>query len=260
MDTKYIRAGKLLALIGLGVITGLTPLSGRAFAQGAPASSQVEIAPDVQSLIAQMGKTLSSKAFSFQSSTIREYTDSNGYPLHIFHHAAVLVRRPDRLSVDIAGDDGRVEMAYDGNSLTVFSQNTNKYVSQPASGTIQQVLHEATLKSGVDFPLGDFVADAPDKAFLSEVKTGVALGEVTIDDVICVHMFFVQPPAIEIEAWVEKNEHAFPRRLIVTYRDIAGQPRFISQMSAWNLSPIVSDTDFAIQIPPTATKVEEVRR
>ena len=151
-------------------------------------------------------------------------------------------------------------MAYDGKALTVLSRDTNKYMTQPASGTIQQVLQEATQKSGVDFPLADLIADAPDKAFLSDVKTGVAVGETTIDDVLCVHMFFVQPPAIEIEAWVEKNEQAVPRRIIVTYRDLPGQPRFISQLSAWNLSPTVTDADFTIQIPPTATKIEEVRR
>src|SRR3954470_20337577 len=166
MDFKHLRAGRLLALAVLGAVAGLTPLSGRAYAQGASASSQAEIAPDVQRLIAQMGKTLSGKAFSFQSTTIREYTNAQGYPLHIFHRAIVQVRRPDRLSVDITGDDGQVEMAYDGKALTVLSHDTNKYMTQPASGTIQQVLQEATQKSGVDFPLADLVADAPDKAFL----------------------------------------------------------------------------------------------
>ena len=77
----------------------------------------------------------------------------------------------------------------------------------------------------VDFPLADFVTDAPDKSFLSGVTSGREINTVTIDGVPCRHLLFTQPPGIELELWIEKNDTAVPRRLIVTYRSEPAQPR-----------------------------------
>jgi hypothetical protein len=58
----------------------------------------------------------------------------------------------------------------------------------------------------------------------------------TIDGSPCRHLVFEQPPGIELELWVEKNEHALPRRLIVTYHDLPGQPNFVAEMFGWDFS------------------------
>lgn len=90
-------------------------------------------------------------------------------------------------------------------------------------------------KMGVDFPLADFVTDAPDKAFLFGVTSGQQVGLATIDGIVCRHLLFAQPPGLELELWVENNERSLPRRLIVTYRSEAGEPSFIAELSDWNL-------------------------
>jgi hypothetical protein len=203
-----------------------------------------------------MGKSLSAPAFSFQDRTIREYTDANGQPLHIFHTATILVRRPDRLSVALKGDDGATRIAYDGKSLTVYSEGAKKYATIPVPDNLEGMLKEAITRLGVDFPLADFLADAPDKAFLSGVTSGYEVNVVPIDGVPCSHFFFTQPPGIELELWLEKNARALPRRLIVTYRSLPGEPRFIAEMWDWDLSPHPDDSAFVFHVPEGATKVE----
>jgi len=47
-----------------------------------------------------------------------------------------------------------------------------------------------------------------------------------------------------------------PRRLIVTYRDLPGQPNFIAEFSDWNLNAHPSDADFTFQAPPDAEQVQ----
>ena len=79
-------------------------------------------------------------------------------------------------------------------------------------------------KLGVDFPLADFLTNNPDKSFLSGVTSGREVNTVTIDGVPCRHLLFTQPPGIELEIWLEKNDKALPRRLVVTYRSEPGQP------------------------------------
>ena len=79
---------------------------------------------------------------------------------------------------------------------------------------------------------------------------------VTIDKAPYDHLFFSQPPGIELELWVEKNDKSLPRRLIVTYRTLPGQPNFIAEFSDWNLNIHPSDADFVFQPPAGAVQVE----
>jgi hypothetical protein len=63
-------------------------------------------------------------------------------------------------------------------------------------------------------------------------------------------------PAAELEVWLDKTEQAVPKRLIVTYRLMPGQPSFIAEFSDWNFSGHPSDAEFAFQPPANAKEVE----
>ena len=86
------------------------------------------------------------------------------------------------------------------------------------------------------FPLADFLTEAPNKAFLTGVTSGRVVDTVTIDGSPYLHLFFSQPPGIELELWLAKNDQSLPRRLIVTYRNLPGQPNFIAEFSDWNFN------------------------
>jgi hypothetical protein len=220
-----------------------------------PSLADDAIDPEAKDAVNKMGKTLSSGAFSFQSHTIRQYEKDN-VPLHIFHSAQVLVRRPDRLMVNTNGDDGQAQIGYDGKTLTVYSVTANKYGQMPITGSIETMLRAASERMGVDFPLADLLANQPGQAFLSGVVTGKKVGDVNIDGQKGNHFFFLQPPGLELELWSEANERALPRRIVLTYRSIPGEPQFVSQMSDWKLGINPPDDAFMVKIPAGATKVE----
>jgi len=69
-------------------------------------------------------------------------------------------------------------------------------------------------------------------------------------------LLFSQPPGLELELWVENNDRALPRRLIVTYRSESGAPSFIAELSDWNMDIHPTDADFVFQPPQGATQVE----
>ncbi|HUN44565.1 MAG TPA: DUF2092 domain-containing protein [Acetobacteraceae bacterium] len=213
------------------------------------------IAPAARKAVEAMGQTLAAGGFSFREQTIREYVDATEQPLHIFHTAEVTVRRPDRLDVDAAGDDGKTRIAFDGKTLVLYSVNANRYASLTVPGPIEQMLKAASEKMGMDFPLADFLAEKPAAAFLAGVSYGRVVGTASVDGVPCLHIFFMQPPGIELELWTEANDHALPRRLIVTYRSLPGEPRFIATMSDWKLGITPPDGAFEFQVPANATRV-----
>jgi hypothetical protein len=236
-------------------VMGLSPVATPA----PPAAKEVKpaVSEEASAALARMGKSLSAEQFSFQAKTIRVYTDAGGEPLHIFHTLKVTVRRPNRLLAEVSGDDGSNKIVFDGKTATVYSVAENKYASIPVpEGTIEGMLKEAVGRLGIDFPLADFLSEAPDKAFLTGVTSGRVVNTVTIDGAPYDHLFFFQPPGIELELWLSKNEQSPPRRLIVTYRSLPGMPNFIAEFFDWNFSVHPSDADFTFQPPAGATQME----
>ena len=214
------------------------------------------ISEAASSALQAMGETLAMDGFSFRSHTIRESTDANGQPLHIVHDSSVLVHRPDQLAVDVVGDDGTTKTTYDGKSLTIYDQEVNKYANLPVKGDLEAMIKATSDRLDVDFPLADFLMTSPDKAFLTGITSGTEVNTVTIGGVACRHLSFMQPPGIELELWLEKNDRALPRRLIVTYRSLPGEPRFIAEMSDWKLGLKPADVTFTFRMPVGALKVE----
>lgn len=242
------------------LLCALPSIGAALFSQAAAAAEQAKpkIADDASAAVLHMGQTLRSDAFSFKVNTIRVYADADGTPLHIFHTMTVTARRPNHLLVDLSGDDGNNKLFYDGKALTLFSRQHNKYTSIPAprqDASIQVMLDDAMGRFGIDLPIADFLTEAPNKAFLSDVTSGRVVNTVTIDGVDYLHLYFVQPPGIGLELWAEKSDRALPRRLIVTYYKLPDQPSFIAEFSDWKFDIQPSDADFVFQAPAGAIQV-----
>jgi hypothetical protein len=232
------------AIVGMGV-------GARAATPPQPAISE-----EASAAVARMGKTLQAKEFSFVAHTLRVSASEHGELLHIAHQFKVTVRRPDRLLVDGTGDDGPRKMVYDGKTTVVVLDDGKRYASIPVPNTIEGMLHVIVGHFGVDFPLADLLTDDPEKSFMLGVASGRQVNTVTIDGVPCRHLVFSQPPKIELELWVEDNDRSLPRRLIVTYHSLPGEPNFVAEMSDWNFSVHPSDADFQFEPPQGAERLQ----
>jgi hypothetical protein len=240
-----------LLLGGIVGFTSATDHSAQAASQAKPVISE-----EASAALLRMGQSLRAEQFSFQARTIRVYADTGGDLLHIFHTMKVVVRRPNRLLAESIGDDGSTKIVFDGKTAYVYSEQQNKYAAIAVpEGTIEGMLKEAIGRLGVDFPLADFLSSAPNKAFLSGVTAGRVVNTVTIDGAPYLHLFFNQPPGIELELWLSKNDQSLPRRLVVTYRSLPGEPNLIAEFSDWNFDLHPTDADFAFQPPAGAEKV-----
>jgi hypothetical protein len=247
-----------ISLKTAAVLAGLWVVSPLGFVSALQAASPAKpaISEEASAAVAEMGKTLLADQYSFQARTLRVYADANGQPLHIAHVMKVTLRRPDRLPVDLTGDDGSTKLVYDGKTTVLLGVESKKYVTVPVPNTIQGMLETVMGRLDVDFPLADFLTNAPDKSFLFGVTSGSEVGAATIDGVPCRHLLFTQPPGIELELWVENNDRSLPRRLIVTYRSQPGQPSFVAELFDWNFSVRPADGEFVFQPPEGAVQVE----
>lgn len=244
-----------VAFAGLlaGVVVSAITLGGRPAVAAAP--PKPAISEDARAAIAQMGKALLAQEFSFHAHTIRVYATQGKEQLHIVHDFTVTVRRPDRLLIAGTGDDGPRKLIYDGSTVSVVLGDGKAYATLPVPNTIQRMMYVVMGRFGVDFPLADFLTEAPDKAFLSGVTAGREVNMVTIDGVPCRHLVFLQPPGIELELWLEKDR-GVPRRLMVVDTSLPGSPNFVAEMSDWNFDVHPADTEFAFTPPEGAKQVD----
>ncbi len=251
MKLRYIAVlGGLLAS-GIG---GLAPTNLAAAPPAKPAKPA--ITEEASAALLRMGESLRAKNFSFQARTIRAYADPKGEPLHIFHTLKITVSRPNKLFAEVMGDDGSSKLVFDGKNAVIYSATHNKYATIPVpEGTIEGMLKEAVGRLGVDFPLADFLSEAPNKAFLTGVTSGRLINTVTIDGAPYDHLFFSQPPGIELELWLSKNQQSLPARLIVTYRSLPGTPEFVALFSDWNFNIQPPEAEFTFQPPAGAEQV-----
>jgi hypothetical protein len=251
----------------LGVFVGLALFPLNHTAEAAPSAKpgpatdtrppvSPAISPEVGIAVLNMGKTISARDLTFTARTIRVYLDPSGQPLHIVHTVRAMVRRPDRLAVQITGDDGDNALIYDGKSAFVFAPERKAFSVIPVSGDIPSALGEVADKFNVDFPLIEFFADSPEKSLLRGVVAGWQVGTAEIDGVECRHLFFTAQGGTDIELWVENNDAAIPHRLIVTYRLLPGQPNFIAEFTNWDSQAHLSDADFAFQPPADAKRID----
>jgi hypothetical protein len=222
----------------------------------AATTAKPTISDDALAAVAKMGKALAAKEFSFQARTVRPYANESGVLLHIEHDFKITARRPDRLLIDANGDDGPRKLYYDGKTVTLALDATgSQYATLPVPNTITMMMHVVMGRFKLDFPLADFLTEAPDKAFLSGVTSGHVVSKVTIDGVPCVHLVFSQPPGIELELWLEA-ERGVPRRLMVIDNDAPAKPNYIAEMSDWDFNVHPSDADFVFTPPNGAKEVD----
>jgi hypothetical protein len=248
-----MKSGLASLFVTLAIWVGVHLLSPGTAAVAAEAPMPT-ISANASAAITQMSNTLEAKTFSFEAQTIREYPDQTGDLLHVFHSFKVTVRRPDRLLVAGTGDDGARTLTYNGKTFVLTLEGGKKYATMEVPNTIDGMLREVVAQSGVDFPLADLLTSDPAKSVLSGVTAGHEVNSVTIDGVPCRHLFFTQP-GIELELWVEKGEEAVPRRVVVTYRSVAGEPSFIAELSGWNFNVHPADAEFAFLPSAGAVKV-----
>lgn len=250
---KRLRYSGIAVALFVSTTFGMTAMVAAARADS---PQQAGVSEEASAALARMGKTLMATQFSFNTYAMRAYAGPNGELLHIVHATKTVVRRPDRLLVDVTGDDGSTKMFYDGKTLVAYNVDQKKYVSIPVPGKLEEMVDAAEKSLGTDFPLADLLTDNPEQSILSGITSGGQVGTATIDGVLCRHFFFNQSPDLELELWLEDNDRSLPRRVVVTYRSLPGHPTFVAELSNWDFAIHPTDAEFVFQPPAGAVKVD----
>lgn len=214
------------------------------------------IDPQCEAMVRRMGERLASaQSFTFNAYTIRQEFLDDGQKVDVARKEQVAVRRPDRVSASITGDEGDSEFTFDGKTVTLLNQRDHVYGQTEIAGNLDHVFDTLATKYGMTLPLVDLVLADPAKAMLARVHSCTDLGLAYVFDTKCRHLAFRQGD-IDWEVWIQEGDEPLPRKLAITYKDSPGNPQYIAYLSDWKLNADLPDERFTFTPPADAKKVD----
>lgn len=239
---------KWLALVVLLSAAGLIQ------AQDLPARNP-NVDPLADSALRQMGEHLAAaKQLSFRAWEMVDEMYETGQKIQFSSMRSVVIRRPDRLASTVSGDLLNRLVVYDGKTLSILDADSNTYGRIDVPDTIDATLDFVAQRFGITVPLSDLLFSDPYGIVIDTVRTGRYLGIHHVWDIKCHHLAF-QHDNLDWQIWIEEGNTPWPRKLVITYKALPGQPQFIALLDGWNSNPNVDDDTFKLVLPESATEV-----
>ena len=228
------------------------------FALSAAVSTDVRaqtpaVDPSATLILQKMTDYLGSlKQFSVHTQNTLEDVLESGHRVDFDVSASVIVSRPDKLRAERRGDLIDQIFYYDGKTLTLYNPVDKVYATEPAPGTIEELLDFARETLGLLVPAADLIYRNAFPLLIQDVTFAAVVDKAAIGGVKCDHLLFSRP-GVDFQVWVADAGQPLPYKYVVTD---TGTPNLLSittVMSDWNTAPAVGDARFTF-IPPQGVK------
>lgn len=246
-----LRSGLRAAVLGAGLL-----LAGVASPVAAeePAAAAVE-EPEALAVVERMAARIAgAERFAMEGEIAWDTVQEDGRTLEFGATREVLVRRPDRLRVDLAPREGSAKrLLYDGSQLVLQDLGENVYATVSRAGSLDDVAAYAGERLGVPVALAEFLSPELPKLLTEKIDDARLVGPATIDGELCDHVS-LRNEIGGLQLWVSR-EDSLPRRVTITYEQEPGQPQFRARFSGWDLAPKAADAAFAFEAPKGAERI-----
>ena len=245
MKTFNVRMAVALSALALLVVT-------------ATVSSEVQaqspaVDPAATQILQRMTDYLSSlKQFSVHTQTTLEDLLESGHRVDFDISASVIISRPNKLRSERRGELIDQAFYYDGKTLTLYNSSDKVYATEPAPGTIEELLDFARESLGLIVPVSDLVYSYAFPLLMEDVTFAVVVGKTVINGVQCDHLLFSRP-GVDFQVWVADGGKPLPIKYVVTDTGTPARVSITTVMSDWNVAPAVGD-DRVTFVPPKGAK------
>ena len=241
--------GCAIALLALA--TGLSaPLPAQ---QPSPEKSDLIDSSAIDALN-QMGTYLRSlKDFQVKSNATSEDVLEDGEKLMFARTTDMLAVRPNKLRIDIQGDQMSGLVLYDGKTFTLFARGVGYYASADAPPTIGELIDVVREKYDMELPLVDLFLWGGPQASTNKITEATDFGPGDVEGTTCERYAFRQP-GLDWQVWIQLGEHPLPRKMVLTTTTDEARPQHVSILT-WNLAPSYDDAAFVFDPPSDAHKI-----
>ena len=178
---------------------------------------------------------------------------ADGRRIEFGERRRIHMQRPDKLRVDVERSDGeRGTVVFDGRWITAFKPAENVYARVEKPGTLDQALVYMVRDLRATLPLARmFTTGFP--VDLDKRVTSVAfVEECSLFDVPTDHVA-VSSAEVDLQLWIAKGPQPLPRRVVITYKNDAGEPQFRADLYDWSV-PAKFDAAAFVFVPPAGAE------
>jgi hypothetical protein len=210
-------------------------------------------------ILTRMGTTLfNAQTVSFKAIEKGERVRRSGEKRSVTLNHVVQMRRPDKLHVSVTGDY-ELDLNYDGKQIMLVTPRQKVYGVIPASGPLQDVVHDTVDRFDVPFPLGDLVTFEGPASLITDKTQGGWAGDETIGGQRVSKVAW-QHPAVDWAVWVPTEGQPLPVRVEILYKGRRGSPSRTFEISGWELGGAISDATFVVKVPEDYEGIPVVQR
>jgi hypothetical protein len=163
--------------------------------------------------------------------------------------------RPDRLRTEYREGGQHSAIWYDGKTLTLHDWRANLYAVTEAPPDIDSLLEHTSESLGFTVPVADLFYSDPYKVLMENVGSLSHSGREEVGGRSC-HRLTLRQDDIDWEIWIEEGGSSLPRKLEITYKNLAGSPRYTVLFTDWDFLRPPGNADFSFDPPAGAERIE----
>lgn len=237
------------AALAAGACVGLTAIG------APPGDVKGAIEPEANELLRRMSDYLTeAQFFSVKAEVWQDVQLNSGQEVEAGRTIDLQVRRPNRFHTEVRSTRRNRSLNYDGKSITLLDRVQNFYGSIPAPGTLDEAVDVASERFGITLPLEDIIVSNPYQSAMGKVTSGILLGPVTVLGVPCEHLAF-SLENVDWQIWIEDGARPVPRKIVITYKDEEGSPKYTAILSNWDFETKLPDFLFKFEPPAGAKEI-----
>jgi hypothetical protein len=238
------------------------PAAVRSTDEARQTADRPELPKKVLDILTRMTEFISgASAFTIVADMGHQVLQKDGQTLEFGSNITATLRRPSQANVRFDNRNGdNATIILDGDTISVYSiiGDAHVYDTTPQPGDIDASFVFLAEQLGTPDQLNHFFSIDLTESMKRLVKSGYYVGEATIAGILCDNLA-LRNDDDDVQLWVAKGNKPVPRRIVVTYKNLEGQPQFWAQFEEWNFSPNVSEIIFSYSPPAHADRINFFR-
>jgi hypothetical protein len=210
----------------------------------------------VENILISMSDYLGAKPnFKFEVIDSIDNIDEDGVRIQYSSKREVQLSRPDRLKSFVKGDSVIKHTVFNQGHIKIILPDQNTYLEKKdLPKNIEDTLNLLANKEGLTIPLADFFRETiVDDELFDNIIFAVYAGESVVDPEDCHHLA-INHESIDWQIWIQKGDKPLPRKLIITYNEIEGNPQYTAYFENWEFPDSFPDDTFQMEIPEKAER------
>jgi hypothetical protein len=224
-----------------------------------PAASAADLLdPEAIAIARRAGDFLrEAKRFRFSAESGWEAVQPDGSKVEFGAARRYSVQRPDRVRVETEPREGGHRLTvFDGKSFVQADLDEKAYARADLKTPrdIDFVIDLVRDRLEAPLPLGELLRNDPRKAFEDSLEFAGMVGAARLRGVDCDHLA-LRNPDTDIQFWIARGVEPLLRRVVITYRNLEGQPSFWADLDDWSFPPALGDETFTYTPPAGAVRI-----